>query len=255
MQETLTYYKYKNFKSNMKNSNFTKIFKVFLITFSIIFMLIILKQSFSYKTNYNKKRTYYLLSLNQTNNIGLVNQTKDAANEYVGESYVFKNNEVYHIIGFVYDNLSDAENFLNVVKKSFVQAKVIKLTQPKIKNKINTKIKENFYLKNAYKFHINLPDKLLNSLKKIEQNDNLSYIYKKLTEIELALSQNLNNLKEINQDELCKEIFASISLVNDYIKSCKQNIIVGDNLINKTKELYLKCFFEINNLKVNLNKL
>ena len=255
MQKTLTL-KHSQISFFKKKKTFPlRFFAWCLVTISVLFIIIFMVSVYNHRNSYNKNEKYFLLSLNHANSLSVIKTRQDAANQIVGESYIHQINGLYHVVGFVYENNLDAENYLKSSKSFFVNAQVFSVTEKKLENKIITKINQNLLVKNAYKFHVKIREKLLSLCTNAINYENVALIYKEIYKIEQKQTQNISLLKNLDENKVINQIIYSCDYVLSVLNVCKSEIITGGDLVNNLKLAYLKCFFEINSLKNLLNNL
>ncbi len=256
MQETLTskpkiysfYY--------TKNKSTPLFFKMsIVIIVCAIFMITLITLLMKHISDYNYEKNYFLLSLNYSSSKKGAETLQVKADENVGVSYVYEKGGVYHILGFIYDKEVEAKQILVSVKEKFPKAQILKIKKNKLKSKIYREIKGNTQLNNIY-FDVNETKNIAFSLcKKIENGANLFDVYREIEKSVISLDKDFVTLSNLKQSPIVEQLKIAISVMLAYMRSCQDKIVVGENLIDNVKLLYMNLCFEDIELRKNLNKL
>jgi len=166
LQETLTQQNnlYKQFyitKSTRKQNRF------FALLFFVIF-IVVLFVVFGGGQSFNKTQEFYVLSLDNTKNKSILEQVQEEAEEVVGTSYVYKVNNVYHVVGFIYENREEALENLKQVKNYLTKAQILSITSKKIKNNVYNQIKQDYKINKIYKETCDVKNKVLSLCKSVK---------------------------------------------------------------------------------------
>lgn len=262
MQERVTsYHGYSQIKSGKET-----VWKI--VLFCVIFaVLLVFVCSFllplffsSNKNKYFSGTKVFYLSLANTKSKNSVDSLKNKVQLVGGAGYVFKDENKFEIIGFVYEKKEVADVILAQVGDEF-DSKIIEKKLPEISKKAKRKIKSTLEFFEALKFvyceNFNLLDnvslffngkittvKMYQSLQKskleaetIVKNMKDDYGVKKLNEMKKVFCASLSSVNEILQnmmDEIYRSSNVSVSLKSGMVLFCETHALLRENL-NKIK--------------------
>lgn len=224
---------------------------IFCITIFVAFLYILSNYNF----NYNKNEKYYLLSLNHTTSKRNLENLQTSAEEAVGVSYIYEKAGVYHVLGFIYDNEEDAKEVLDSVKDYFFNAQILVEVKNKLRTKVYRELRSNSKVYNIYKYECSLNDEILGLCKDVEKGVDVFEIYRKLTIMEVELDENFSYLSSLEKSSISEVLKLSHKVMLSFIRSCKDEIVIGGDLLENVKLLYMNVYFEENELQNSINQL
>jgi len=252
LQETLppddVYYFYKTRKRQRPVKKYV-VLSIVLVFIIFCFVL------FQGKTSsLNKTERFYLLSLDNLNTKEFAEIKKDEIDEIVGDSYIYKSNNVFYILGFIYKTKEDSDSMLKEVKKKFPNAKIIIKNSYKIKKGVYAKINRDVKLNEIYNYVLSLESSILNILKNIKEGKEVN-VFRTLTKMELSLNNYLSYLSKNDKNNIKDALKVSVKVNLEFFNDCKNDLKNGHNVINNLKILYINLVLEQILLKNSLNNL
>ena len=217
----------------------------------MLFIVTIIILNINDKNSYYSQTKYYLLSLDETTNKNYVSLCQEEVDKLIGSSYIYKKGNVYHMIGFVYYNESEANYYLDSAKSVFSKAKVVTISANKIKKSIKNQIKQDINIKCLYEFLCEINNKIYDLLKQ----ENLKYdnkqVYRKLEEIIIKLNDKYRRIEDKNS-VLLEKMKISYSVCKSWIEICQEEIYLGD-VVDNLKKLFINLCLEQISFRNSLN--
>ena len=182
MQETLTPREgiYSKFLLKRKKRQGLIFVMVIIIIVSVLFI------NFSRKEEVSN---LYCLSLDKTTNKNLLEQISSEADEVVGASYVYKINNVYYVVGFIYYSYDEAVKNLKQVKQYLPDSEILTIKNSSVKKSVKRKLKSDVKLNALFNENLLVKDKLLKLLKNIKNFQTDLSTYRELTKLEGGQTQ------------------------------------------------------------------
>jgi len=207
---------------------------------------------------YSLEHNLYSVELGNTNNIGEANEMSVNFKEQLAAGYVVNDKGNYRILASMYKNKSNAENVVQNLKNSGVDANIYEIKIPAIYLDLQLENSEKENLKNAFKFWYETYEALYNLSISLDKSE----ITKEQCSIEMMnLKNNLQNKVNAFNESLKAAKLTQVIYTKIYANMLLEkmnDLLEQDNLStlysSKIKETYFKIIYDYISLKTELAK-
>lgn len=182
-----------SFYVNKKRKINVKIIIILCIIIIVTISILILSLKNNYKTDFFDAKSYYLVSIYQTQNVGQVENLQLKVEDIGGAAYKYLAGRDYYIIARAYMSRVDADRVVNKNKKDYPDCKVIEVSSKKVKKSIKREIEQTDCLLRAYKYLSQLPNEMYELSIRYDQGKlNEREVFTKMVEQKTILNEHIS---------------------------------------------------------------